>query len=788
VTSHDASGLVDSGQTPVDTQSTYDDLDRLVRSDLKAQSATNWTFSSFAYDPNGNVTNQDQNGLEQSPGGTLVTDGHKLHTDYDTADWLTDQVDSTLNQRVLNTFTPIGLETKREIDKSNGSGGFTPLQTTTWDYFANGKLSHLTTVNGSGTTLESHTVGYLDANGVYVDGNRTKDVFSLRPGGGATAPCNPSTCTATYGYDPQDRLVRNDDGHGDVTAYTLDGAGNILTQALNGTTTVTNTYSGNQLQKSVNGGQTFLYWYDDLGRQQCVTDAGGARADCNPSENTTASSDLVSDYRYDYLDRLQTFRAFSAGTRTDEANYVYDALDRQVQESEQHPSFNGDTHVTRFSYLGTSNLDVEEQQSSRSSGNLLSVKDFVYDVNGNRLAMTNTPYTNGQPGTPTTYTYGYDVHGSVSQLVDPNGNTTASYGYTPYGQTDTQLTQGDTSPTTPLNPFRYAARRLDTGSGTIGMGARRFGPDISHFLTPDFFYGSLSNLDLSSDPITGNRYDLAGGNPISFKEWDGHMLVADGGGGAATNPSPAAPPATQPSHNSDASGNLGAGGCSFGGRAGFEMGCMSLAPPPPPSPPPHPRPPQPSQPTHWCGFGGKAAFEMGCPGTTTSAKPCTSDNFPCGYHYSVTEEIGPVSATGSPTSVTRKFEANPHPIFPFPITGCRSFTPGALCTLHAGPSFWPADGVGEVRVTTRQTSFTFTVVSGGYFDSPGSQITFSLSQHGGELYLTQQAQAHGSTILVQLADLFGYPESVWQRQALNLQRLLGIAPIDPRWPPARPLL
>jgi RHS repeat-associated protein len=551
LTSHDASGLTDPSQTPVDTRNTYDDLDRLVRSDLKKQTDTNWTFSSFGYDLDRNVTDQDQNGQEAAPNGTLVKDGQKLHSDYDGNDWLTDQTDSTLNQRVLNSFTPIGLESRREIDKSNGSGGWTTLQTTTWDYFANGKLNHLTTVNGSGTTLESHTVSYLDANGVYVDGNRTKDVFSLQPGGGASSPCKPpSTCTGADGYDPQDRLVRNDDGHGGVTTYTLDGPGNIVSQTVGGTTT-TNTYSGNQLQQSVTGGQTLKYFYDDLGRQQCVTDGAGSQTDCNPSDNTSASTDLVTDYRYDYLDRLQTFRAFSAGTRTDEANYVYDAENRQVQESEQHPSFNGDTHVTDFSYLGMSKLDVEEQQSSKSSGNLLSVKDFTYDVNGNRLDMTSTPYTNGQPGTPTTYTYGYDAHGSVSQLVDPNGNTKASYGYTPYGDSDNQLSQGDTDKTTPLNPFRYSAKRLDTGSGTIDMGARRFGPDTSHFLTPDFFFGSLANLSLSTDPVTGNRYDLAGGNPISFKEWDGHMLVGDGGGGAAPSPSPTKTSATQPARTPD---------------------------------------------------------------------------------------------------------------------------------------------------------------------------------------------------------------------------------------------
>jgi len=106
-----------------------------------------------------------------------------------------------------------------------------------------------------------------------------------------------------------------------------------------------------------------------------------------------------------------------------------------------------------------------------------------------------------------------------------------------YGQSDSQLSQGDPDKVSPINPFRYSAKRADTGSSTLDMGVRRFGPDVSHFLTPDFFYGSLANLSLSVDPLTDNRYDLAGGNPISFAEWDGHMVLADGYGGAATTPS-----------------------------------------------------------------------------------------------------------------------------------------------------------------------------------------------------------------------------------------------------------
>jgi RHS repeat-associated protein len=546
VASQDRSGLTDPSQTEIDTQNGYDDLDRLVRSDLRAKSTSNWTFSSFAYDLNGNVTDLEQNGQEQNgsnnlPNGVVIKDGEKIHSDYDQANWLVDQLNSTLNQQVKNNYTPLGLESSREIDK--GIGQNVPiLQTTQWSYFLNGKLSGLqTSVPGQSQPIEQHTVSYLDPNGMYLDGNRTQDQYSVRPGDSVVNSTARNTGTAKYTYDPQDRLIQNTDGHGGTTTYALDGPGNIQTENKNGAV-ITNVYNPNnlnQLQSVTSGGQKLNYFYDNLGRQICVTDATQTdSSSCHPSDSAPASSltHLVNDNQYDYLDRLQTFRAFSNGSRTDKGTYIYDALNRQVQETEQHPSLNGDTRITNFSYLGMGSQDVEETQTSQSTGNTLDVKDFTYDVNGHRLAETDNKYTNGQPGTPTTYTYGYDTHGSVSQLVAPDSSTKASYGYTPYGQSDSTLSQGDTDSTTPTNPFRFSGSRIDTGSGTSSMGVRRFGPDIAHFLTPDFYYGSLSDLSLSIDPLTDNRYDLAGGNPLSFKEWDGHQLIADGGGGAATTP------------------------------------------------------------------------------------------------------------------------------------------------------------------------------------------------------------------------------------------------------------
>ncbi len=538
--SHDASGLTTPQQTFIDTQSAYDDLGRLVRSDLKKQSNTNWTFSTFAYDADNNVTDQVQNGQESSPGGTPVKAGRSLHTDYDGADWITTQFDygtdpgSADDQRTLNTFTPIGLELTREIDKSNGPGVWTRKQLTTWGYFANGKLQSLTTTGaGQSQPLEQHTVSYLDPSGIYVDGNRTQDTFSLKPGNSSSGACYPTACTATYTYDPRDRLVGQNDGRGSITTYDLDANGNIQDEKVNGNVTKQYDYQGTpQLRQLTAGGVTSKYWYDDVGRLHCVTTAA-ATSDADCKTGSTGPSDLLADYEYDYLDRLQSYQAYSNGSQTDHATYTYDALDRLASEDELHPSFTGSTRTTQFSYLGLGGLLTEEQQSN--STGVLDTKDYSYDAYGHRLSQTVTGSV--LPSVPNgTSTYGYDMHGSVSQLVDANGSSQASYGYKPYGQSDGGLTQGDPDPLNPVSSFRFSAKHVDTGSNTLDMGVRRFGPDTSRFLTPDLFYGALSNLTLSVDPLTQNRYGLAGGNPIGYREWDGHMVLADDGGGASAAP------------------------------------------------------------------------------------------------------------------------------------------------------------------------------------------------------------------------------------------------------------
>jgi RHS repeat-associated protein len=587
------SGLTDPAEQPVTTQITYTGFDELAKTRSRKQGVANWTFSDATYDPDGNVATRRENG-EEDDAGTQTKAPRSYQSTYDGADWLTQQLDLGTDsscagdQRTVTSYWATGWEKQRDIYRAASGCSSDPTtwpkkQTTAWTHFDNGLLRDLTTTNGSGVTTESHQVGYLDDTGVYVDGNRTSDHYVLKraQGNTATTCLAASPCDAKYVYDARDRLISHQLRAGKTNTYTYDQptgqladqsirAGNITTQVEGGVTT-TRKYTAQQLTEQTTNGATGKYWYDSLGNLDCVTTAAGTQADCSPSDGNTASANLVADNAYDYLNRLASIRYFAAGTRTDKTDYTYDAFDRTTKEVEDHAGTAKDRTTTN-TFQGLTNLVTQEQQAG---GTDPKTKTYAYDAYGHRIGLTDK---NNTTGATNSYSYASDVHGSVSQLLDDSGNVKASYGYTAFGGADStdseSLTSGDPDPQAPLNPYRYAGKRMDSGtaastapavaagSGGYDMGARRFGPDIGSFLQQDMFAGALADLGLATDPLTQNRYALAGGNPISNVEIDGHMLLADGGGGGSTSPNPS----TSSGGSSSGSGGGDSGG---GGLFGF---------------------------------------------------------------------------------------------------------------------------------------------------------------------------------------------------------------------------
>ena len=68
----------------------------------------------------------------------------------------------------------------------------------------------------------------------------------------------------------------------------------------------------------------------------------------------------------------------------------------------------------------------------------------------------------------------------------------------------------------------------------MDMGARRYDLNTGRFLQQDMFQSAFADLALSVDPLAQNLYALAGGNPVSNVEFDGHHARRENGGRGTT--------------------------------------------------------------------------------------------------------------------------------------------------------------------------------------------------------------------------------------------------------------
>jgi len=501
----EATGIVSPGQTVLAIDLSYNSLDELTKVRTPRAFAIPGVFwaTSLEYDLHGNTTKLIDNARE----GTQTAAGRVFTYSYDAIDQPIEQVDDfatsvpTDDEQLLYTYTPRG-ELDTQTLKKGGTGAWTPEQLSTRAYFENGLLKTLTNKTGTGTTIESHTLSYIASN-LYLNGNRVSDVFQLK-GPITSAPCHATTCTASWTYDARERVTSENPGTGSATTFTLDVRGNV-TQEVTGAATTTRTFAGEQLQtEDFSSGQDKRYLYDSLGATDCVVKLTYSGTTC-PS---AGSADLLEDNVYDYKSRLQGYRAYDgSGVLTTTVDYTNDPLDRPVKQVE---TASGATTTYDFVYIGVTNALSTETVTTDVSE---TEKRYAYDAFGNRATITESSNR---------YSYLYDPHGSVSLLIDQANTVKESYGYSAYGAANAALTKTAGGFNSKTNPYRYTGKRLDSGSGTYDMGARRYSAQTGRFLQYDVYYDALDNLGLSEDPLTQNRYALAGGNPINFVEVDGH--------------------------------------------------------------------------------------------------------------------------------------------------------------------------------------------------------------------------------------------------------------------------
>jgi RHS repeat-associated protein len=465
---------------------TYDGLDRLAKVEEDNSSGSAVHTTTYGYDGDSNLASRTHDGAPS----TYEYNSRNLQAKQ------TDKSSASDPSPKVTTFgyNPLGLRSTE--GKPNGN-------TVTYSYFADGLLQHQLETDPGGATVAEHTYTYTPNADKATD---AKKLQSADTGGLLTH-------NLAYSYDPRDRLTQVQTDGATTESYTHDATGNVVSQTANGTQTAYN-YDRDRLLTATAGGSTADYNYDPLGRLDTVT-SGASQLESNT---------------YDGFDNIVTHTQANASGGTDTTSYAYDPLDRQASQT-----VNGTT--TNFAYLGLSSQLISETGGSVP-------KSYTYTPAGERISQTST-----SGGTTTGY-YTYDDHSNVEAVTGQSGTTTATYGYTAYGQPlASQFTGADKNNvnpkpgTQPFSAYRFNAMRWDSSSGQYDMGFRNYAPGLNQFLTRDMYNGALADMNLTADPFTGNRYTFAAGNPVSNIELDGHTTCDQFGTCRAT---------TTPVHVTDA--------------------------------------------------------------------------------------------------------------------------------------------------------------------------------------------------------------------------------------------
>lgn len=347
----------------------------------------------------------------------------------------------------------------------------------------------------------------------------------------------PDSTVSETGYDDEGNVVWSEDENGKRTTFAYDDRGAKVKEVT--------PFNGSRVL-------TQLWEYDALGSLSRYI---SPRA-YDSSSSQTSFTDYVTTYSYDALGRLtKTTLPADSATPQAYAHVAYDANGNQtvitlpttqpslgaVQASEKtlvdyfdtgtiYSQTDPATPTIRYDYTAEGWQSARVPELTGQPGAIDMSRAMYWDYLGDGLlkqlrdlGATLTDGTNR-------YSYVYDPHGSVSLLLDQANGVKASHGYTAYGVNNAALTKTSVGFNGSINSYLYTGKRFDAGSSTYDMGARRYSAPSGRFLQNDAYVSGAANLELSRNPLSANRYALAGGNPLNYVEIDGHRVTGDGSG------------------------------------------------------------------------------------------------------------------------------------------------------------------------------------------------------------------------------------------------------------------
>ena len=281
-------------------------------------------------------------------------------------------------------------------------------------------------------------------------------------------------------------------------------------------------YAGSALNGTIN------YEYDN-GRLAAAADSSSAGRSYdyehdnigNVTEETKTST--TTHFGYDLAGQL-CWSGATTGTKlgitcpatpSGNTTLTHDAAGNNLNTTADPTSYNNQNQVTNLDGLAMGYLDLGNDR--RTTAGPATLVEGPLGISARKIGTDITWYTRMPDGTilnsrtaSVTQNYFTEPHNnSVAALYSPSGARTATYIYSPYGDT-TVNPGGETGGAGDDNPFRYISGFQDTDGAEdyYKLGARYY-DGHGHFTQPDPVAGN------ATDPRTMTAYNYAAGDPIN---------------------------------------------------------------------------------------------------------------------------------------------------------------------------------------------------------------------------------------------------------------------------------
>lgn len=526
------------------TEYEYDQYLRLV----KTSDSTGYSSGTTEYDingnvirsmdPNGNITANTYDDLDRLIRSETINgsdSNDKIVTAYKF-----DKLGRTLSASVGNATTSYEYDKLgRIVSETDGNGNFK-------GYFYEGISDYVSRA----VTGKRHLLIYSDVSYEYDDEMRVSSIlesgseivsYEYDANGNKSKEKLANGITTEYAYNCVNAVVniRSFNGTGEIASstyeYYLDGSDSCKTVSENGiiekTSYVYNGFGQLTEEKIENGSLTdkYTYAYDDHGNRVRMTATG--------SENfTTVYNYNNADNQYTALLQNETKTGLNDETDTEETNitaYIYDKNGNQLSKisNEKTENFTYDVLDQLVGYTddettASYTYNADGLRSSKTvnghtvehvwDGNQQIIADVddgaAYSANCYFFGAGITAKYNFISGVKSNYSYyRKNAHGDVVSITDASANNVKTYRYDAFG-VEKNIDESDT------NAFRYCGEYFDSETGTIYLRARYYSPEIGRFISRDSYAGD------ATDPLSLNLYTYCHNNPILNFDPSGHSI------------------------------------------------------------------------------------------------------------------------------------------------------------------------------------------------------------------------------------------------------------------------